>query len=308
MIIRFSNMRKAAAVTEVTENPRMWRDRAWKEVLCDGAQSAIEYFMPDLASDMDTTKEMTGIPGVELHSGGLDSDEHMRVTDVFFDVPMRDGKSESLALFIEQQHEKHEQFALRVFETYIRLREKRRARTTGFVIYTGNAPNVETYSESCYGFEVSVKFRTFHLPSKSADELSKDERPFGRVILAGYLSLNAGDDLELREKYALEILNTTMERNYDREKSLFILKFARRIFRLKDPRISEKIKEAYNMQTIPLREYQEQVRLEHAREEGREEGREESVLEIARSMFAEGIPIEIIKKCTGLEEKDITLQ
>ena len=160
---------------------------------------------------------------------------------------MRDGKSESLALFVEQQHEYHDQFALRMFETYIRLREKQRTRTTGFVIYTGNAPNVETYTESCYGFEVSVRFRTFHLPSKSAEELRKDNRAFGQVILAGRLSLDAGDDPELREKYAMEILNLALEQGYDKEKRLLILEFSRRIFRLKDPRISDKVKEEYRM-------------------------------------------------------------
>ena len=30
-----------------------WRDTAWKEVLSDCAQGAIEYLMPDLAADMD---------------------------------------------------------------------------------------------------------------------------------------------------------------------------------------------------------------------------------------------------------------
>ena len=302
MIIQFSNLRKAAAVTE---NLHMWRDRAWKEVLCDGAQSAIEYFMPDLASDMDTTKEIKGIPGVELHSDGSDSNEHMRITDVFFDIPMRDGKSESLALFVEQQHEKHDEFPLRMFETYIRLREKQRTRTTGFVIYTGNAPNVETYTESCYGFEVSVRFRTFHLPSKSAEELRKDNRAFGRVILAGRLSLDAGDDLELREKYAMEILNMALEQVNDKEKRLLILEFSRRIFRLKDPRISDRVKEEYRMQTIPLREYREQVKLENAKEEGKEEGKKESRFEVARSMLADGLPSESIKKYTGLGEKEL---
>jgi hypothetical protein len=207
----------------------MWRDMAWKEVLSDGAQSAIEYFMPDLAADRDPSKELTGIPGMELYSEGSDSDKYERVLDVFFDIPMRDGESENVALFVEQQDREDEDFALRVFETYIRLREKRRVRTTGFAIYTGSSPDVNTYSESCYGFEVSVKFRTFHIPSKSADELRGDKRPFARVVLAGRLSLDAGNDVELREKYAMEILNTTGKQDYDKSERLFILELNLRI-------------------------------------------------------------------------------
>jgi hypothetical protein len=221
--------------------------------------------------------------------------------DVFFDVPMLDKENGNVALFVEQQDEKDEEFAQRVFESFIRVREKRRVRTTGFAIYTGSAPDINTYFESCYGFEVSAKFRTLHLPSHSPDEFRVDWRPFARVMLAGRLSLDAGDDVELREKYALEMLNTTIEANYDKEKRLFILEFSRRIFRLKDSKISSKLKEAYEMQTIPLREYSQQIKLGIAREEGREEGK----FEVARSMLADGLPAETVRKYTGLGEKEI---
>ena len=54
----------------MNNNPHKWRDMAWKEVLCDGAQSAIEYLMPDLAADMDPAREMAGIPGMDGRDGG----------------------------------------------------------------------------------------------------------------------------------------------------------------------------------------------------------------------------------------------
>ena len=67
--------------------PHKWRDVAWKEVLCDGAQSAIEYLMPDLAADMDPEREMAGIPGMELFADRADSDKDMRELDVFSIFP-----------------------------------------------------------------------------------------------------------------------------------------------------------------------------------------------------------------------------
>ena len=42
------------------------------------------------------------------------------------------------------------------------------------------------------------------------------------------------------------------------------------------------------MQTIPLREYREQVRLENSKEEDKKEGR----FEVARSMLTDGLPYE----------------
>jgi hypothetical protein len=51
------------------------------------------------------------------------------------------------------------------------------------------------------------------------------------------------------------------------------------------------------MQTISLKDY--------ALEIAREEGEEKKAFEVARSMLAEGLPAEIIRKCTGLETDDI---
>jgi hypothetical protein len=288
-----------------------WRDTAWKEVLCDGAESAIEYFMPDLAADMDPTREIDGIPGRELFSEASDSDKHMLEPDVFFNIPMLNGENGNIALFAEQQHEPNENLPRRVFETYIRLREKLRLRTTCIVVYTGSSPNVDTYAESCYGCEVSMKYRTYYLPEKSADELRADNHPFARVMLAGRLSLDAGDNIGLREKYAMEILNATTEQNYDDDKKFFILDFAERIFRLRDPRVSESVKGAYKMQTVPLEEYRKQIKLQNARLEGMEEcmekgmekgiekGIEKGREELIRSMLADGLPLQQVAKISG---------
>ena len=42
-----------------------WRDTAWKDILCDIPQSAVEYLMPDLAAKMDPAAEIRGIRGME---------------------------------------------------------------------------------------------------------------------------------------------------------------------------------------------------------------------------------------------------
>ncbi|MDR1622013.1 MAG: hypothetical protein LBS00_06535 [Synergistaceae bacterium] len=107
----------------------------------------------------------------------------------------------------------------------------------------------------------------------------------------------------------MEILNTTGERDYDRKERLLILEFSRRIFRLSDPKISQKLKEVYEMQTIPLREYSMQIKRELDKEEGRMEGREEGegkkAFEIAQRMLARNMSVSDIIDLTGLGEKEI---
>jgi predicted transposase/invertase (TIGR01784 family) len=78
-----------------------------------------------------------------------------------------------------------------------------------------------------------------------------------------------------------------------------------RIFRLRDPRISEDLKEAYNLQTISLEQYVAEIDKEEAWMEGLEKGLEKGKFEVARSMLTDGFPAATIKKYTGLDENSI---
>jgi hypothetical protein len=258
--------------------------------------------MPDLAADMDTSREITGLTGMELPVRDSDTDKDMRVSDVFLNVPVKGGEDWSVACLAEQQDAHDSRFATRMFDSVVRLRASQPAgRVTGFAIYTGDQKDVNLYTETCYGLEILMKFRAFHVPSCSVEELREDSRPFGRVMYAGRLSLESGDNLALREKYAWELLNTMGEEGYDKRQKKFILEFMGRIFRLSDPGISEGLKEAYKMQTISLEKYVAEIDKEEARMEGMEKGK----FEVARSMLADGFPAETIRKYTGLDESSI---
>jgi hypothetical protein len=296
----------------MTGNPHKWRDIAWKWALVDGARDAIEYFMPDLASDMDSSREVTGIRGMELPVKGSVSDKDMLISDVFLNVPVKGGEDWSVACLAEQQHADErgkkgkKGFAARMFDSWVQLRASRPVgRVTGFAIYTGGAKDVNSYTEICYGLEASLKFRTFHVPSCVLEELRDDKRPFARVMYAGRLSLESGDDLALREKYAWELLNTIDEEDYDKAQRKFIFEFVGRIFRLTDPKISKRLKEAFKMITIPLSKYAEEIAKEEGMEEGMEKGMEEKAFEVARKMLARKMPISDIVDITELNERDI---
>jgi hypothetical protein len=278
-----------------------WRDTAWKIVLCSVAESAIDYLMPDLAADMDRTKEINTVSGIELFSEGSDTNKYMREADVFFNIPMLSGEDESVALFAEQQHETDVSLPERIFQTYVRLREKWRLPTTCIVIYTGSAPDVNTYAVSSYGLEISMKYRTCYVPGMNADELRADNRPFARVMQAARLSLDAGKIVELREKHAMEVLKATIEQDYDNGKKSSIIPFIRRIFKLNDPEISELVKGEFEKQMIPLKEYAHMVELQAEREEAAEEALEKA----ARSLLADGMPLQQVAKHTELPIEDL---
>jgi hypothetical protein len=122
--------------------------------------------------------------------------------------------------------------------------------------------------------EFSLKFRTFHVPSRAAEELRGDNRPFARVMYAGRMSYESGNDVALREKYARELLNMADDMSYDNSQKKYILEFSERIFRLKDPKMSDELREAYNMKTVPLKELSNELSREEGMMIGKEEGKE----------------------------------
>jgi predicted transposase/invertase (TIGR01784 family) len=69
------------------------------------------------------------------------------------------------------------------------------------------------------------------------------------------------------------------------------------------------VRREFYMQWVPTSQILKEMYIEDAKEEGREEGREEGKIEgkfeIARSMLADGLPVEIIRKYTGLDESSI---
>jgi predicted transposase/invertase (TIGR01784 family) len=128
-------------------------------------------------------------------------------------------------------------------------------------------------------------------------------------MYAGRLSLGTENDIALREKYALEILNTTGEGEYDKRQRKFILEFADRIFRLSDPEISQEVREAYKVKTMSLEQYVAEIDKAEAMmlgvEKGKVEGKVEGKFEIARSMLAHRMSVSDIVDITGLNERDI---
>jgi hypothetical protein len=109
----------------------------------------------------------------------------------------------------------------------------------------------------------------------------------------------------LREKYARELLNMADEMSYDNSQRKYILEFSERIFRLKDPKMSDELREAYNMKTVPLKELSNALSKEEGILIGEEKGKIEGKFEVARKMLARKMSVGDIVDITGLNERDI---
>jgi hypothetical protein len=288
-----------------------WIDAAWKKVLSDGADDAIDFFLPELSRDRDKSKEIE-LAGGELQGIGADSDIRARIADVCFSVPLITGKSCKAGCVVEQQHDDDKDFAGKIFRGFYRLSDRLNDDVTALAIFTGNARDRNEYKYSYYGVNLSFGYNTYHVMSQNIERLKQDGRVFAPVVLAARMMMEAKGEPQSREKYARELLKIMRERDYDNAKKRNVLSFIGHILRLQDKDINSELRGEFMMQFIPLSEYRklsaiedakelgEMVSKMDAKELGKIVGNMEGKMEVARSMISEGLSLEIIKKCTGL--------
>ncbi|MDR1978289.1 MAG: hypothetical protein LBQ42_06115 [Synergistaceae bacterium] len=289
-----------------------WLDEAWKDMLIQEIDDAIEFFMPALAADRDYTKRVE-LMSEDMPGLAADTDKGGKVADLCLSVYLSGSGIQRVTLVLEQQHESDSEFARRIYTEFYRASDRLAYPVTSLAIFTGRKWHAGPYEYECYGTRLYFDYNIFRVAEVDIEALRRDERPFAVVVLAAALMLEAGDDPNYREKYARELLGLMMERNYEKRKKKAILNFVRRVFRLQDDDISQSVKEEWRMKAIPIEEAAQEVWIRHAteegiergREEGREEGMETQKVEVARSMRADGLPIETIKKYTGLPESKI---
>jgi predicted transposase/invertase (TIGR01784 family) len=115
-------------------------------------------------------------------------------------------------------------------------------------------------------------------------------------------------------------LSLINESGYNDSEKSFISEFSRRIFRLDNPEINEKLKEEYNMVELRnLKDVAADLRKEEAHEKGLAEGlakgeakglakgEAKAKLEIARAMLLEATAPDTISRVTGLSIQEVSL-
>jgi hypothetical protein len=275
-----------------------WIDAAWKNVLSDVADDAIDFFLPELSGDRDKTKDVELIGG-ELPGIGADSDKRARIADVCFSVRLKTGESCKVGCVIEQQHDDDSGFAEKIFRGFYRLSDRLNDDVTALAIFTGSSMDRSVYEYSRYGVNLSFSYNTYHVMKQDIERLKQDERLFAPVVLAARMMMAAKGQPQSREKYARELLKIMRERDYDNRKKMVVLRFIGHILRLQDKDINTELRGEFLMQFIPLSEYRKLSEIEYIKEE--------MAIEIARSMIADGVPVEKIEKYTGLDEYDIRM-
>ncbi|MGG2939117.1 hypothetical protein ABEO47_04190, partial [Heyndrickxia faecalis] len=110
--------------------------------------------------------------------------------------------------------------------------------------------------------------------------------------------------LELK-KQLLRVLTVMKDRlQLDKKDLLTLFIFMDHMIKLESHYQKEFDQEIKNWEGGTMITYEDELKQE-AREEGRKEGRQEEKIEITRNLIKLGIPLDSIKKATGLSEKKI---
>jgi hypothetical protein len=254
---------------------------------------------PDLLEAMDQMRT----PRIETEKNllpiGQNTDKGSRIADVVATAYMNDGREQPIIVLVEQQSYEDKYFDLRVFQSIINLQASRpECDVTALVIFTDEFQTGGSYSKTCYGTKISVKFDTIHLPTCGIEELRKDPHIFARIFHA--ILVSKDKKVWEAEMYARQVLEDMKLYKYDKEQCDFVTQFVKNIFNFGNniDELSPKFREEFYMGCYTsVDEIDRAYELRMAREMGR--------LDMIRKMLEKKVPMETIVNVSEWTKEDI---
>lgn len=205
-------------------------DNNWKEVLMNMTPDFLEFFLPTLYADIDTTTAPVFLEQELFDTIQLNN----TVVDKLLKVKLKNGEEKWVLVHIEFQTNSDKSFPQRMYEYYHGIRAKYRQNITAIAIYTGKSkPQIyDHYKEESYGTSNTYRFNTYIVAQQNEQDLLANPNPFAIVVLANYYVLktqgNQATRLSLKEK----IFEVANQRNYSHEKTVKLLFFINDLMRL----------------------------------------------------------------------------
>jgi hypothetical protein len=299
-------------------------DAAWKEVIEEHLEFFFEFFFPEIHEEIDFSKKPE-ILSQELRKIVPDNKVGKRYADVLIKVHLKNGSQRCICVFIhmEVQGTREPDFPLRMFIYYYRIFDKYRekgAEIISLAVLTDEDENYrpDQYYFNRWGFELRMKLPVIKIIDyKNKKELQKKleitSNPMAMVVKAQLKSLEAKKRNE-NEKYSIkwELIKQFYKNGYDKEAIRSLFHFIDLVIRLPDyleKKLSEEIIRIEEEYKMPYVTSWERIAKKEGKKEGIQEGIQKGIqkgkFETAQEMLSDGLPIERIRKYTGLTEKEI---
>lgn len=292
-------------------------DSAWKDILDAYFKEFMEFFYPDIAKKIDWLADYETLDK-ELQAITTDATIGKRFVDKLFKVKTLHGQEEVILIHVEIQGKKEDEFSLRLFQYYYRLFEKRGHSILTLAILTDGNNNwhPKSYQKQVLGLPIlSFNFQTNKLLDYQASkkELEETINPFGIVVLVQLAVIETKGNPQGRYEIKARITRLLLKKGYKKDYILNLFKVIDWGLVLPpDLKIQynndiEQLKEEKGMSYV-LSAVREEVEKNHQSwlQQGRQEGRQEGRYEIAKSLLAEGLSLDLVKKVTKLPDLDLS--
>ncbi|GHV32489.1 hypothetical protein FACS1894167_15450 [Synergistales bacterium] len=309
------------------ETERFDYDGFWKDLIKRFFYLLLKKTLPELYEDADREteprtldKEFTDI----LNTSDPAIHNSPYFADLVMEVPLKNGGAEWIMLHCEAQGSGGANFAERMNHYKCLIYGHYRREPVALAIITDKRPVNEPlyYSHKRYGTESVYKYNNLILSELDDDELIMSDNPIDLALYAAKCASRsrtaerrvAEHKEELRKyRYLRKLIELLGERGWSRNDKRDLLLFIERILHLKDEGLKtqyveyrQQLNEEGKIVYIRMGEEKEVAEIERrGMEKGMEKGIEKGKLEFARNLLANGVPLDLIAKSSGLPTEKI---
>ncbi len=288
---------------------KITRDLLWKSIIEDLFEPFLYFFFNEFVNQIDFSREFDFLDK-ELQTLSIESDSKNRRADKLVKVWLKNGEEKWILIHTEVQGYSEEEFSLRVYNMYTRIRDKYGRPVAVLIIYTDDNSNFhpKEFREKCFGTTNILKFQTFKVLENPPEFFSNSENIFAQIMEIVWYELKKN---KLSDENYLNVGKKIVwglaRKGLDNRTIFNVFEFIRHYVTFEKSEIFNKFSEEINsVLKIQegmgiyelLKKHKEEEILEQGREQGREQGLEqglELVFKVSQ-LYKNGISAEDIAK------------
>jgi hypothetical protein len=202
-------------------------DSNWKFLIIKYFYPFIDFFLPDLYADLDTSRAPVFLDN-ELQTIWRSMKTGMKMTDKLVRVWLKNGEERLVLVHIEIQARFETLFSKRMFTMSYRILDKNQVHPVALAVFVDTpVPSAfNCYEHALYGTKTSYEYNAYKVIDQiEAELLKRDDNLFSLVVLANLRTIQTKtQDKAGKEKAAFDRLlfkkhlyNLVVERNFELE-------------------------------------------------------------------------------------------
>jgi hypothetical protein len=210
-------------------------DSNWKFLIVKYILQFIEFFIPDLYADIDTTRKPVFLDN-ELQTIWRSMKTGLKMTDKLVQVWLKNGEERLVLVHIEVQARFETLFSKRMFTISYRILDKYKVEPVSLAVFvdTPVPAKFDTYEHATYGTETRFKYNAYKVIDQIEIELLKrDHNLFALAVLANLRTIQTKPKEESQKENAAfdrltfkkHLFNLLKERNFEPEVYYDLLNF-----------------------------------------------------------------------------------